>query len=733
MSPAAEISQELVLVGGGHAHVLVLRQWVMSPVSGVRVTLISPSTHTPYSGMLPGLVAGHYSFDESHIDLARLCQWAGVRFVKAQVSAIDPMEKVLTLLERPAYRYDLLSIDTGSAPEIDSVPGARRWSVPVKPVASFWQRWRVLKTSLETSQTQRIAVVGGGAGSVELILSMAKASHGQPIRFDLFCGSGQILAGYNDGARRSVEKALAHFNIAFHVNSRVVALEQNTLALHDGSQHHFDEVFWCTGAAASEFVRSSAMQTDDKGFLAVDDTLAVLGQNSVFASGDVATQLNHPRPKAGVYAVRQAPVLAENLRNSLLGLPLTTHVPQSGFLSLLSLGEKTATANWGMFHATGRWVWRWKDRIDREFMSRFDALPLTMGSATVDTPTSPGQMPCGGCGAKVGSATLSSVLAELGDDYPLLCPNAAVADDTATISNDAAGLLVQSIDVLRELVADPWLMGRIAANHALSDLYASGARPLSALATITLPFSKPSIQARELKQYLSGALYEFEKVDCKLLGGHSLQGRELNIGFVVNGTPISREAGLLGKSGLKPGDSLILTKALGTGVLFAANMQLLANSADVDHAIDSMTLGSMQAAQLAMHHGASAATDITGFGLLGHLLEMLGPGLGATLYSSAIPLLRGALSCIEQGVLSSMHESNAAAKGALNNVAPGVQPELIDLLVDPQTSGGLLIAVKASQAAGLCADLQRAGYEQSAIVGEVSDRDPAVPGSLSIL
>lgn len=736
MQAVSEISKELVLVGGGHAHVLVLRQWGMSPLPGVRVTLISPATHTPYSGMLPGLVAGHYSFDEAHIDLARLCQWAGVRYVKGQVAAINPSEKTLTLIDRPQYRYDLLSVDTGSVPELDSVPGARRWSVPVKPVADFWQRWQGFDVSDTETEVRRIAVVGGGAGSVELVMAMANSLAGTQVGFELFCGSDEILAGYNSSARRSVEKALAQLNIGLRVNARVVSVKEKQLCLSDGSEHPFDDLFWCTGAAASEFVSSSGLQKDERGFLAIDDTLRSLNDDSVFAGGDVATQVDNPRPKAGVYAVRQGPVLAQNLRNTLLGKPLIKHIPQSGFLSLLSLGGKAATANWGMFHATGNWVWRWKDRIDREFMGRFEDLPAVMDSSSSNFTAAsyvPTQMPCGGCGAKIGSATLAGVLTELKDEFPDHCPNGREADDTAIVSGYGSGDLVQSVDVLREIVSDPWLMGQIAANHALSDLYASGAKPLSALATVTLPFANAAIQGRELKHYLSGALHEFEKVDCKLLGGHSLQGQELNLGFVVNGTPISIEQGLIGKTGLQPGDVLILTKALGTGALFAGHMRLEANSADVDAAIVSMAQSSFAAAKLAVQYRASAATDVTGFGLLGHLLEMLAPELGATLFLSDVPLLPGALNMVEQGTFSTMHEVNAQAKISLGFVAPEANLNIIDLLVDPQTSGGLLLGVAAEAAADLCADLKRAGYDQSAIIGKVTERDTSANGSISIL
>jgi selenide,water dikinase len=286
------------------------------------------------------------------------------------------------------------------------------------------------------------------------------------------------------------------------------------------------------------------------------------------------------------------------------------------------------------------------------------------------------------------------------------------------------------------MVSDPWLMGRIAANHALSDLYASGARPVSALATLTLPFSSAAIQERELKQLLAGALHEFAAVDCKLLGGHSLQGAELNIGFVVNGSPISTGRDFLAKTGLRPGDHLLLTKPLGSGALFASHMQLRADGRDIHGALEEMLVSNAQAGELAVEHGASAVTDVTGFGLLGHLLEMLGPAhkaeYGARLKLVDIPLLAGAQESIRQGIHSTMHQSNSASLDAIGHQAAELDPNALDLLVDPQTSGGLLIGIAPEGSARLRDALRTAGYKDCAIIGEVITLEPHRSGPLVI-
>ena len=725
MQRQAEIHRDLVLVGGGHSHALALRMLAMQPIEGLRITLVSPSSHTPYSGMLPGLVAGHYSFEQAHIDLARLCQWAGARFIAAEVTALDPEERCLSVAGRPAIYYDLVSIDIGSQPELDTVPGARSHAVPVKPVSGLWQRWQELRGRVlarAAGDDHRIAVVGGGAGSVELAMAMANSLASETIAIDLWCGAPEILQNYNARARRSVMEALAEQGVQVHLDARVERVEGDALVFAGGEHAIYDDLFWCTGAAAAPWIAASGLQSDPLGFLAVHDTLQALGDEWVFGAGDIAVQVEHPRPKAGVYAVRQGPVLAHNLRASLLGTPLKEHRPQQRFLSLVSLGGRRATADKGPFAATGAWVWRWKDRIDREFMGRFEQLPSPMASgkaARLPEHNDTEQAHCGGCGAKVGGDALSSVLRALAREYPDHC--SSDGDDASPIPAAAGTTIIQSLDILRAMVDDPWLMGRIAANHALSDLYACGVRPVSALAAVGLPFSAPEIQRRELQQLLSGALHEFSAVDCRLTGGHSTQGPELTLGFAVNGVPMQPALATLGKRGLRPGDSLILTKPLGTGVLFAAHMQLRADGRHVAAAVEQMLLSNLSAAELALAFGASAATDITGFGLLGHLLEMLGEEYGAQLDVAALPLMPGALEASQAGVSSTMHEANA--RGADELLDRGAaDPARVQMLFDPQTSGGLLVSVAADRAQALCDALHQCGCEQASIIGTVRER-----------
>ena len=347
---------------------------------------------------------------------------------------------------------------------------------------------------------------------------------------------------------------------------------------------------------------------------------------------------------------------------------------------------------------------------------------------------SPGGAPhCGGCGAKVGASGLAAVLTDLAQEFPDNCLQSDQADDAAVLPLQHPGPILQSLDVLRSLVADPWLMGRIAANHALSDLYACGAQPRSALAAVTLPFARDDLLQRELRQVLAGALHEFSHVGCSLIGGHSMQGPEMQVGFALSGQAMQPERGLLSKRGACVGDVLILSKSLGTGVLFAAHMQQQADGRDVALSLEMMLQSNIRAAELALASGARGCTDITGFGLLGHLLEMLGPGQGATLQLANLPALPGALDHLGATRRSSGHAANAASAAGALQAGSATGSARVELLFDPQTSGGLLVAVSPEVQEQFCGELHQAGYTAAAIIGEITAVEHAPSGPRILL
>src|SRR5581483_5351439 len=322
------------------------------------------------------------------------------------------------------------------------------------------------------------------------------------------------------------------------------------------------------------------------GFVQVAPTLQSVSHPDVFAAGDIAAVAAHPRPKAGVFAVRQGRPLADNLRRRLLGRPARPFRPQRAFLTLISTGDKYAVAARGSWALEGAWVWRWKDWIDRRFIRRFTALPAMPAASAARLPAGLADraeleslaqvaMRCGGCGAKLGSDVLSRVLASLepgaGDGVVL---GLEAPDDAAALAVPPGKLLVQSVDYFRAFVDDPYRFGQIAANHSLGDLFAMGAVPHSALAIATVPYAAEAKLEDQLRDMLAGALVVLRAAGAVLIGGHSGEGAELALGFAVNG--LADPAHLLRKSGMRPGDQLILTKPLGTGSLLAADMRRLA-------------------------------------------------------------------------------------------------------------------------------------------------------------
>ena len=339
-----QYNRDLVLVGGGHAHCIALRMLAMKPIPGVRITLISPDPFTPYSGMLPGLVAGHYNFEDVHIDLDKLACWAGVRFIQARVIGLDADKKLLRLDDdRPPLGYDALSLDIGSVPDDRGIEGVREYAVPVKPVANFYQRWQKLDQCVNSEATQRYVVVGGGAGSVELILAMhyrlVSQTKNRSVQLTLLTAGEQILPDYGQSARRKVLKALQSRQINIHTNFRVARLSESTLYSTQEETLAANKVFWCTAATAALWLKSSELSCDAKGFVTVNDSLQSTSHPAVFAAGDIASQQNYPRPKAGVFAVRQGPFLAENLRPVLYRGNVKSLPPPAGFFINFSFGR----------------------------------------------------------------------------------------------------------------------------------------------------------------------------------------------------------------------------------------------------------------------------------------------------------------------------------------------------------------------------------------------------------
>ncbi len=367
--------KRLLLLGAGHAHVHVLQALAKQPLAGVEVGLVSPYPRQIYSGMVPGLVAGHYEEDDCAISLEPLLAAAKVRFFEASVEALDADQRRVSLSDGRALAYEVASVDVGSEADRDAVPGAREHGLWVRPMERFVQHLRSLDAWAH-GRALNINVVGGGAAGVELALALQQrfASDQVPTlsrgRVCLIAGPQGMLAGYPARTVRRAEAALRQRRVVV-LNEACVAVQAGHVSLANGARLANDVAVMCMGASPAPWLAQSGAAVDERGFLLTGPTLQSSSHASLFAVGDAATRADAPHPRSGVYAVRAGPPLAANLRHLFAGQPLAAHHPQARSLNLLACGDQRAIASWGQLSAQGRWVWWWKDHIDRAFVRRY--------------------------------------------------------------------------------------------------------------------------------------------------------------------------------------------------------------------------------------------------------------------------------------------------------------------------------------------------------------------------
>ncbi|MFM8354246.1 MAG: selenide, water dikinase SelD, partial [Gammaproteobacteria bacterium] len=623
--------RDLVLLGGGHSHVEVLRTFAMRPLAGVRLTLVAREILTPYSGMLPGVVAGHYPERAAHIDLVPLARRAGARLIEDEVTGLHLSAEphglareagLVQLAAHPDLRFDLLSINTGAIPAQSALVG-----FAVKPIGRFLPRWRELQATVAPGA--QVAVVGGGAGGVELALAIR---HALPATVGVQLVAEALLAEASAGLRRRAAAALALAGIPVTTAFRVTDADDRGVTAVDGRRIMADHVIWVTRADAPKWLAASGIAVDPTGFMRVDRTLRSLSHAAVFGAGDAVALEGQPRPKSGVYAVRAGPVLAANLRRTFMAQPLTPYRAPRRALVLMGTGDTHALAARGVWSAGGRWAWRLKRWIDERFIARYQMdLGADLGKGGSERMPQPMPVPalqaflpaaerCGGCAAKLGADPLRRVLARL--------PSQARSDVAVGIGDDAAvldvpaGPLLLTVDGFRSLIDDPYRFGRIVAHHSLNDVLAMGGRPQAALALATVPLMAEAMMEAELYWLLRGAVDVLNAHAVALVGGHSTEGAELSLGLTITG-----QAGptLLTKAGLRDGDALILTKPLGTGVLLAAAMQGRARGDAVANAIRMMDTSNAPAlAILRTFHTATRRRLLVGGGLLAAGLPIAG-------------------------------------------------------------------------------------------------------------
>lgn len=708
--------------------------------------------------MVPGYVSGFYSLEECHIDLCRLATFAQARVIMSSAVGIDSKTRTVHLSSpsstnrlvsgRPPLRYDILSVNVGITPDTLGIPGVEEYTVPVKPISLFADKLEKILAKFERFLSEKnggmhiytVVVVGGGAGGVELACALqyrlsciSKERSTQPCFEVSIVSKGLILNSSHSSVRKRMLRLLNERNIdVIEATGGVCKVEKGVL--HTAEQEiSFDDCVWCTQATAPEWFRNTDLMIDDKGYLVVDEFLSVEGSHGhVFGAGDCVTMSKSPRPKAGVYAVRAGPILADNIERAIFNKSLKPWYPQSSNLSLIACGNRHALMSKKWLSYDAGFLWAWKDHIDTKFMAMYGSdLDKMVGNSMNKIPSnsqdferisSLQQMRCGGCGSKVGSTILTSVLKTLQQRQGAESSKVSWGDDAAIIPSPSKGFkMIQTIDFFKcpKILQDPYIFGYIAAVHAMSDCYAMNGEPTSALVLVVLPLAIPEKVEEQLYHIMCGAVDALAEAGCTLVGGHTSEGSEFSIGLSITGTV--PEDDIWKKGGMIPGNDIILTKPIGTGVILAAadaGMPVGAYFAAIQESMSQSNLGARNALQT---HSVTACTDVTGFGVLGHLLEMCQASeQQCEIDIDSIPIFPGVQRYIRKGTASSLTpENERMVSSRVTGVEYAKEKNIWSALLDPQTSGGLLFTVNESETERCLQKLVKAGFPHARRIGRV--------------
>jgi selenide, water dikinase len=679
---------ELVLLGAGHAHTEVLRRFAANPVTGARVTVVAREPHSPYAGMLAGLIRGDHDFDAAHIDLRRLARAAGARLLVATADGLDMVNRRISLSGRPALPFDLLSINIGGAPATPEGSGT-----PAKPIGQILARLAEIEPLLHPQA--RLAIIGAGAAGTELALALARRLSGQ-VRVALICADAMPVIDAPARARAAVRDALVDAGVELISGVRAGQFQDGQLALSDGSFLDAVAAIWASDVAVDPFLAAAGLGCDDGGAIQVDEGLRSITHPFVFAAGDCANLRHQPRPKAATWAMMAGPRLSQNLRRAVAGRPPLPWRPRPWHSAaitpvILGLGNGNAIG-WhrGLTHA-GPSAWRWKLRGDRACMARHEMSPIALPTTLAWTPVL----------APMAEATLSAAMDELPRQSPARLPSGAS--------------VIQASARMTSFLDDPFVFGQIAAVAALAALPTPGARAWTAIGTVAWPH-RAGAGTADLNAMLQGAAGVLAAEGCALTSLRPEPGNVLALNLAVNSMI---EAGhSMWAADIRPGDALVLTKPPGAGIVLEADRRGLARARWLHAALAAMRRPNGKAATVLRGHGAICWSGIGPRGLGAALTGLLGPaGLTARLEPENLPALPGARDLAAMGI---------ADPAAIDNRIdlPDCDPITAALLADPQPCGGLLAAVPATHAESCLAALRQAGYA-AAIIGQALPPAPA--------
>jgi len=695
--------KHLVLVGGGHSNVLLMQKWLMHPnlMPNHPISIISRDSHLVYSAKFPSVIANLIPLEESLIDIASFAKSAKVAFIQDEVKNIQFKSNQIILKNRPKINYSDLVINCGSRTKIsrqfeDLVE--EKIACPIKP---FYESYKYIleEDKFDSVDELPFVIVGSGLAAVEIAFALRRRWRYRPLI--LVC---------------KLEKLSHQFKFW---------LKNFKIKLQSDIKFNYKKILLCTGNAPHVWIKNNHLRLDSRGRIITNPNLTIERFSNVFAVGDCAYSGNSKLTSSGILAVKAVKSLANNIKNNSIRKKLKNWYPQKKGLQIVNLfndGNQTAFAIYGgLIIGPNINLWKLKNKLDNDFLNKLKP-PLMLIDSSKEN------IDCRGCASKVSQDILNQALKE-----SQLTDYAENPEDACEIFNNKKEIILQSIDGFPALLSDPWLNARITTLHACSDLWACGAKLSSAQVLISLPKVNSDYQNYLFSQSLKAIKSTIEELGGKLLGGHTFETRNfvskpyelgIDISLSVQGI-LKNSQKPWQKNGMKPGDIILLSRPLGVGIIFAAQMQNinLFSSTNIlyKNLITSQQILVDQIYQIQNKLGEniiSGATDITGFGLIGHLREMIISSnlerknknlkkLRAVLNLMALKAYPNVMELIRNGVRSSLFDGNKKIYSEIvgkdfnkreiifaeaDNLSHDQINDRLDLLLDPQTCGPILIS-----------------------------------------
>jgi selenide,water dikinase len=701
------LNKQLVLIGGGHSNVQVLRKLCMHQYNGLNVILISESYGAIYSGMTPGYIEKIYSLDEITIDLQRLCFNAGATFVKDKVISLDEENKILHLKENPSISFDILSINSGSISNKQTIQIENDSKIiSVKPIGSLVSKLKKIDEVIEKSSQKKISIVGGGIAAFELSFALHKRYDGK-ISIDIISKHPLGEKNLNTNSINKVKKIAKKMGIKL-ISKQAISINNSEIKLDDDIIHR-DLILLSTGASLPEWLVKSNLEIDEN-FIAVNQQLQSLNFQNIFVSGDAASIQNSKRPKSGVMAVRQGEILKDNLFLFLQNKTLKKFKPQKNWLYLIGTYKNSAVLNYFNFSFEGKWCWALKKIIDLNFMKKFyfpgqidmNKKIFNLNEYKDDIP----KMFCQGCGSKVSKNTLSNFLSSQKTNQEL---------SDATEIEFKQNNILQTIDHIKLFKSfNPYDFGIISYLHSQNDILAAGGSVHSLSISIGVPFSKNLVEGFYLEYFMRGIQKEAARDGAILASGHSYQTEEPSTTITMNGSIIKKS----NKSLAAEENLIYLSKPLGTGYLLAAyfqNSKLLSTS-DFKKLLSYLKTGNDLAAKSGFSCGSQLITDISGFGLASHLGDICqSSNLSAEIQLSNHILINDKLEILKN-FESSGYKNNYLS--SFNLIGIRDDHPLLKIVFDPQTNGPLLIAIDKEKKNEFEKNFEKNYFSKPLLIGE---------------